>query len=311
MAVEMRAVLANKLQSLMESDRRIVVIDADLARANGTLGIRKQFPDRAFDVGVAEANMASIAAGMASYGFIPFIGSFATFASRRICDQLMISVAYAKQNVKIIGSDPGVSAELNGGTHMALEDVGVLRSIPTMVIFEPVDAVQLEQSVEQIIAHEGPVYIRLFRKPIADVFGPDYRFDLFTADTVRTGKDVTIFASGLMVHEALEAVSILSAEGIDAELINVHTIKPIDEEAVCRSVAKTGCAVTAENHNIIGGLFSAVSETLARRVPVPVVPVGAKDRFGEVGMMPYLKEALGMTAADIVKAAKEATASKA
>lgn len=307
---EMRAVLAEELERMMDQDGRIVVVDADLAKANGTWALRKKFPDRALDVGIAEQNMTSFAAGLASYGFIPFIGSFTAFATRRNCDQLAISVCYAKQNVKIIGSDPGISAELNGGTHMSFEDIAVLRSLPGMVIFEPVDEVQLRQSLPQIVAHDGPVYIRLFRKAIETVMPENYTFDLFRADQLREGSDVSIFASGIMVQESLKALELLAAENISAELINIHTIKPLDEEAVLRSVCKTGCVVTAENHNVIGGLGSAVAEVLGRACPAPMEMIGVQDHFGEVAKVPYLKQKYHMTAEDIAAAAKKAIARK-
>lgn len=307
---EMRAVLAEKLEELMLANDKIVVVDADLAKANGTWGLRKQFPERALDVGICEQNMTSFAAGLASYGFIPFIGSFTAFASRRNCDQLAISVCYAKQNVKIIGSDPGISAELNGGTHMSFEDIAVLRSLPGMVIFEPVDAVQLEQSLPQIVTHDGPVYIRLFRKPLERVMPQDYHFDLFKADLLKEGKEVSIFATGLMVQQAVEAVELLAAEGISAELINIHTIKPLDSETVLASVKKTGCAVTAENHSVVGGLKSAVAELLCEEYPVPIKAIGVKDHFGEVAKMDYLMQKYKMTAKDIADGAKAAIKSK-
>lgn len=310
MAKEMRAVLAEKLEELMSKDDRIMVIDADLAKANGTWGLRAKFPERALDVGIAEQNMTSFAAGLASYGFVPFIGSFTPFATRRNCDQLAISVCYAKQNVKIIGSDPGVSAELNGGTHMSFEDIAVLRSLPGMVIFEPADAVQLEQSLEQIVAYNGPVYIRLFRKVIDNVMPEGYKFDLFKADRLITGSDVSIFASGIMVHESLKAVELLAKEGIKAELINVHTIKPLDNDTVLESARKTGCVVTAENHSVVGGLKSAIAELLCETNPVPIRAIGVQDHFGEVSMMPYLLKKYKMTAEDIATAAKSAIAAK-
>ena len=309
--MEMRAAYARALEELMEKDERVLLVDADLARANGTLGLRDKFPDRAMDVGLAEANMISVAAGLSSYGFIPFAESFAVFASRRVCDMIAISVAYAKQNVKIVGSDPGLAAELNGGTHMAIEDIGVLRSIPDMVIFEPVDCVQIYQAIPQIAAHYGPVYTRLFRKkPPASIFGEDYVFDLFSADVLRTGTDVSIFASGIEVKEALDAAELLSGEGVSAEVINVHTIKPLDEEAIVRSAAKTGCAVTAENHNVVGGLGSAVAELLSKRQPVPIEFIGIQDQFALVGKLPFLMERFHMTAKDIRDAAMKAMARK-
>lgn len=310
MAKEMRAILAEKLEELMTKNENIVVVDADLAKANGTWALREKFPERALDVGIAEQNMTSFAAGLASYGFIPFIGSFTAFATRRNCDQLAISVCYAKQNVKIIGSDPGISAELNGGTHMSFEDIAVIRSLPGMVIFEPSDGVQLAQGLQQIAAYNGPVYIRLFRKAVEDIMPADYTFDLFKADLLREGDDVSVFASGLMLEEALKAAELLKAEGISAEVINIHTIKPLDNEAVLGSVQKTRCAVTAENHNIIGGLYSAVSELLSGSMPVPIKAVGVRDHFGEVAKMDYLKTKYHMTAADIAAAAKAAIAMK-
>lgn len=308
--MQMREAFANYIAEKMKTDERICIVDADLAKADGTWKLRQQFPDRAFDVGIAEQNMASVAAGLSSYGFIPFITTFTPFATRRICDQIAISIAYAKQNVKIVGTDPGIAAELNGGTHMSLEDIGVVRSIPTMVIFEPVDDVQLTKALPQIIEHEGPVYIRMFRKEYPRVFSEDCDFDLFKADKLREGKDVTIFASGIMLKKSLDAAEMLKEKGIDAEVINVHTIKPLDEETILASLKKTKCAVTAENHNIIGGLFSAISELAAQNNPVPIYPVGTKDVFGEVGKMPALAEKFGMTEKDIAEAAIKAVSAK-
>lgn len=304
--MEMRQVLCAELERLMAENEKIVVIDADLSKPNGTFPLRSKYPGRAFDVGIAEQNMASVAAGMSSYGFIPFISSFTPFSSRRICDQIAISIAYAKQNVKILGTDPGISAEFNGGTHMSVEDIGVLRSIPDLVLYEPVDAAQLKQALPQIVAHDGPVYIRMFRKKIGDVFTePDYRFDLFHADTLQTGTDVSIFCSGIMVQETCKANELLKKEGISADIVSIHTVKPIDRDAVVASVKKTGAVVTAENHNIIGGLRSAVAEVLAEECPTPLRAVGIRDVFGQVGKLPYLKEAYRMRAEDIVEAVRE------
>ncbi|MFZ5353301.1 MAG: transketolase family protein [Bacillota bacterium] len=304
--MEMRQILAATLDSLMEKNEKIVVIDADLAKANGTLALRKKYPERAFDVGIAEQNMASAAAGMAAYGYIPFIGSFTAFATRRICDQIAISIAYAKRNVKIIGSDPGITAELNGGTHMSMEDIGVLRSIPGMVIFEPTDGMQLAKALPKIVDYNGAVYIRLFRKPAPRVFNEDYEFDLFKAVTLKEGNDISLFASGIMVDECLKAGELLKAQGIKADIINIHTIKPIDKDTVIASAKKTGAVVTCENHNIIGGLKSAVAEVLAEEYPVPIKSIGVRDHFGEVAKVDYLKNKYGMTAEDIAAAATEA-----
>ena len=303
--MEMRAVYAECLAELMTKDRHTVVLDADLAKASGTRGLYEKFPEQMFDCGVAEQNMASIAAGLSSYGFKPWIESFTPFATRRIADQIAISILYAKQNVKIVGTDPGIAAELNGGTHMSVEDVGVIRSIPGIVIFEPVDAVQLKAAMPVLNEYPGTVYVRLFRKELPTVFGEGYKFDLFKADLLREGSDVTIFVTGFLTKDVLEAAETLALEGISAEVINVHTLKPVDREAVLSSARKTGTVVTVENHNVIGGLRSAVLETLAEE-KIPVTGVGIEDRFGEVGKLPYLKETLGLTKENILKATRHA-----
>ena len=307
--MEMRAMYAQCLGELMERDEKLILLDADLSKACGTFPLRKRFPDRIYDCGVAEQNMISIAAGLASYGYRPWAESFAPFATRRVCDQIAISVCYAKQNVKIVGTDPGIAAELNGGTHMSLEDVGVVRSIPGLVVFEPTDTVQLRAAMPVLHAYEGPVYMRMNRKEFPTVFSEGYAFDLFRADLLRTGTDVTVFAAGLMVSESLKAAEELAAEGISCEVVNVHTVKPIDKETVLASAHRTGAVVTAENHNVIGGLHSAVLEALAHD-PVPVWAVGAEDRFGEVGKLPYLKEALGLNAAHVAAAVRRAIRQK-
>lgn len=311
MSVEMRKIFGDTLGELMAKDERIVVLDADLSKANGTYPLREKFPDRLFNVGVAEANMAGVGAGLATYGFIPFITTFAPFATRRICDQVTISIAYAGQNVKIVGTDPGAAAELNGGTHMAIDDIGIMRGIPGMVIYEPVDNNQFKQALPQIVAYEGPVYIRMFRKVAPDVFtSPGYKFDLFKADKVRDGSDVSLFCSGIEVKAALDAAEILAGRGIEADVVNIHTIKPIDKEAVLASIGKTGCAVACENHGMYNGLGSAVMELACEHCPVPVTRVSFGDRFGEVGKLDYLIKTLKLTADDIVAKAESAIAAK-
>lgn len=300
----MREVLANTLQTLMENDERIIVMDADLATANGTFGLRNIFPERAIDVGISEANMASMAAGMSAYGMKPYIVTFTAFASRRICDQLAISCAYARQNVKIIATDAGVTAQTNGGTHMSLEDIGIVRSIPGIVVLEMVDGLQLKKALPVINEYEGVVYVRMVRKDTPDVFDENYEFDLFKGTIVKSGKDLTIIASGIMVNEALQAEKELQDAGIDAEIIAIHCIKPIDKEIIINSAKKTGKVVTLENHNVHGGLFSAVAEVLAENYPVPVKAIGIKDHFGEVGSTRFLMEKYGLTKDDILREAK-------
>ena len=307
--MEMRAVYAACLAEMMEKDRHVCVLDADLSKASGTRNLYERFPEQMFDCGVAEANMASIAAGLSSYGFKPWIESFTPFATRRICDQIAISISYAKQNVKVVGTDPGISAELNGGTHMSMEDIGVLRSVPGVVIFEPVDEVQLRAAMPVLNEYYGCVYVRLFRKQLPVVFGEDYKFDLFKADTLREGKDLSIFVSGFLTKDVLEAAEQLESEGISCDVINVHTIKPIDKETVLASARKTGAVLTVENHNVIGGLHSAVLEALAAE-KIPACAVGVPDRFGEVGKMPYLRGVMGLTVENIVATAKQAVSLK-
>ena len=307
--MEMRAAYAECLAKFMEEDRHVVVLDADLAKASGTRKLYERFPEQMFDCGVAEQDMASIAAGLSSYGFKPWIESFTPFATRRICDQIAISISYARQNVRIVGTDPGISAELNGATHMSMEDIGVVRSIPGVVIFEPVDETQLRAAMPVLNEYVGPLYMRLFRKETPDVFEEGYKFDLFKADMLREGKDLTVFVSGMFTRDVLDAANELAADGLDVEVVNVHTIKPIDRETVVASARKTGAVLTVENHNVIGGLHSAVCEALALE-RIPVSALGVNDRFGEVGKLPYLRQALGLTKEDIVEAIRKAAATK-
>lgn len=303
--MEFRQALAKELSRLMKQDESICILDADLAKPNGTYPLYKEFPDRTFNVGIAEANMVGVAAGLAASNLKPNVFSFAPFSTRRALDQIMISVCYAKQNVKIWGTDPGITAETNGGTHMSFEDIGVLRSIPTMTIFDVVDAKQLEQAVEQIESYNGPMYIRTPRKTRPDVYGDDYKFELFKADVIGEGKDITIIASGTMVYEAKEAVAELKKEGIKAELISANFIKPLDEQTLLKSINKTNVVLTCENHNVIGGLHSAVCELVCKNKPVKVYAIGVQDQFGQVGKYNELLEAYHMTKQDIIEKVKE------
>ncbi len=303
---EMREIYCDSLIEMAKTNKDIVVVEADLMNCIKTGPFKKAYPDRFFDVGVAEANMIGISAGLATCGKVPFCSSFATFATRRCFDQIFISVAYSKQNVKIVGTDPGICAELNGGTHMPFEDMGIMRGIPQMVCVEPTDGAMLKSLMPQIADYKGAVYIRLFRKKTEKIFEDGAQFDLFKAFTVRSGRDVTIIASGIMVDRAIKAAEILKDRGIDAEIVNVYTWKPIDEETIVRSVKKTGAVVVAENHNIFNGLTSAVSEVTSKLCPVPVESVSVKDQFGEVGKMAYLADRYGLNPSNIVDAAVKA-----
>ena len=307
---EMRKVYCDTMIALAKEDPRIVDVEADLTGAHGMKPFKAAYPDRSFNVGIAEANMVGVAAGLSACGKIPFVHSFATFASRRCFDQIAISVCYAGLNVKIVGSDPGVGAELNGGTHMALEDMGIMRTLPGMTVFEPTDSVQLRKALPAIVEHEGPVYIRLFRRQAENVFDDGYEFDLGKADLLRDGSDVTLIASGVCVANALQAAETLAQEGVSARVLNIHPVKPIDADAGIKAASETGALVTAENHSVIGGLGSAVAEVLAEQRPTPLERVGVKDHFGQVGKAPYLMGVFGITAADIAKAARKAVARK-
>lgn len=302
----LRETYVDLLLQYAAENKNIVILEADLMKAGGTGRFAEKYPDRTFDVGIQEANMIGTAAGMSAMGKIPFTHTFTAFATRRVCDQVTLSVAYAGLNVKMMGSDPGVTAEYNGGTHMSMEDVSIMRNIPGMIVYEPVDSAQLKEIFPQILEYYGPVYIRLLRRNAVKIFEEGENFALGKGKLMKEGTDVSVFATGIMVAEAVEAAKILEKEGIHAELINIHTVKPLDEEMVLESAAKTGCVVTAENHSVIGGLGSAVSELLVEKYPVPVKKIGVRDHFGEVGLTSFLKEKYGLTAKEIVAAAKVA-----
>ena len=307
---EMRQVYARELIRLIENGEPIMITDADLMRPIGILPYMEKYPENIFDCGIAESNMIGIACGLSAEGFIPFTHSFGTFASRRVMDQVFMSGAYAKRNVKMVGSDPGVCAALNGGTHMALEDVAMMRAVPEMTIIEPTDATMLENLIPKIAHTYGMMYIRLCRVKTENIYAPGSDFEIGKAAMLRDGRDVTIIAAGREVIEAVEAARLLRESGIEARVLDMFTIKPIDADAVVAAARETGAIVTAENHNIIGGLGSAVAETLAATLPVPMEFVGTQDIFGEVGETDYLKERFALTAKDIASAAKKVISRK-
>ncbi len=301
---EMRSVYINTLIKLAREDERVVSINCDLSSSMGTVPFAKEFPNRSFNVGLQEANGCGIAAGLSATGFIPFFHSFAVFSSRRICDQIFQSCAYAGLNVKIIGGDSGVSATYNGGTHMAFEDIGVLRSIPTITIIEPSDTVMMAQMVSQIKDMYGVVYLRYPRKNSPVIYEEGSEFTIGKAEVLREGDDLTLIGSGITVIESLMAADMLQEEGISARVVDMFTIKPVDAECVVSCARQTGAIVTAENHNIIGGLGSAVAEVLSAHAPVYLERVGVQDKFGEVGEKDYLMKYFGLTADHIYKKAK-------
>ncbi len=306
----MRDAYCEALMALAEENEDIVALDADLVSSSGMKPFFEKYPNRAINVGVAEANMIGIAAGLSLVGKIPFAHSFGTFATRKTCDQTMISAAYAKLNVKILGSDPGVTAAYNGGTHMPFEDIGVFRSIPEITIFDLGDPVMVADIVRQIAGIYGVHYIRMPRKNVTAVYVEGSSFEIGKGNLLREGKDLTIIASGIMVAEALKAAERLKDYRIYARVVDMFTIKPIDTELVDKCARETKALVTAENHNIYGGLGSAVAEAAAKTTPVPIEMVGVADRFGQVGTEDYLKKEYGLTADAIVEAAKRAVSRK-
>jgi transketolase len=300
--LEMRKVYTETLMELAEKDPDIVVLEADLMRASGTGAFKDKFPDRTFDVGVAEANMVGIAAGLSATGKIPFAATFGCFAARRTYDQFFISGCYAQNNVKLVGTDPGVTAAYNGGTHMPFEDMGIMRNIPKVVVFEPSDPVSLRSLVQKSARHKGCTYMRLHRKPAEVLYKENEVFELGKGKVLRDGRDVTIIAIGVvLVSEAVRAAAILAERGIKAAVIDMHTIKPIDKDLIVNYAEKTAAVVTCENHQIVNGLGSAVAEVLIENKPVPMKRIGVNEEFGEVGTLDYLKERFGFTAEKIAE----------
>ena len=300
---DMRDAYCDALIAAGEADDRVVAIDCDLSNSLGTGRFRARFPERSFNLGIMEANACSMAAGLSLTGFVPFVHSFAVFTSRRMTDQIFLSCAYAGLNVKLIGGDAGVSAAVNGGTHMAFEDFGVLRSIVGLRLFEPTDNTMVRALVPRIASEYGVDYIRMPRRSVVKIYEPNEVFVPGEAKRLREGEDVTLIASGVLVSEALLAADLLENEGIHASVLDCFTIQPLDVEQIVERAQQTGGVVTAENHNIIGGLGSAVAEVLSERAPVPLERVGIKNSFGEVGSQAYLMDRFGLRAKDICAAA--------
>ena len=302
----MRTFYTDTLIELAEKDPNIVVLEADLMKCHGTIEFKERFPERFFNIGVAEANMVGIAAGLSASGKIPFAATFACFASRRAFDQFFISGNYAKLNVKLIGSDAGITAVYNGGTHMTFEDLGLMRTIPDLIVFEPCDPVSLSKLMLQSAHHKGCTYMRLYRNPVENIYEEDEEFELGKGKVLKDGDDVTLIATGaVLVPEALVAAEQLEKKGISAAVIDMHTIKPIDEQLIIEYARKTGAIVTCENHQIINGLGSAVSEVLSEGYPVMMKRIGVDNLFGEVGDLDYLKKRFGLDSTSICDKAEK------
>jgi transketolase len=305
-----RDMVAAALDAQMAADPRVCYLDADLMNCIGTRKLMAKYPTRAINCGIAESNMIGVAAGMSAAGMIPYAHTFGIFASRRVFDQAFLSVAYAKLNVRILGSDPGVTAALNGGTHMPFEDMAPYLAVPNAVLIDVCDCAQAASVMEQVKDMYGLIYIRFMRKNPTAVYADGQDFTVGKGALLREGSDITLMGSGIMVAETLKAADMLAAEGISARVIDMFTWKPIDKDLILDSAKKTGCIVTAENHNYLTGLGSQVAEVVTSAYPVPVIRVGVEDIFGEVGPESYLQKRFELTAEKVYSKAKEALAIK-
>ena len=294
-------VLGEQIPTLCEADPDVVYLDADLMSCIGTLKWSHEHPTRGIECGIAEANMIGVASGLASAGFKPIVHSFGPFASRRCFDQIFLSAGYARNDITVIGTDPGVTATLNGGTHMPFEDVALYRVVPGSTVIDVTDPTMLISVLRQCVNRRGVKYIRVGRKQLARVYEDGSELPIGKGVVLRDGTDAVVFAAGIMVHEAMQAAQTLEAEDISTAVVDLFTIKPLDADCVEAYAKKTGAVVVAENHNRHGGLYSAVLEVLAERCPVPAACVAVEDSFGEVGTQGYLQERFGLTAAHIVE----------
>ncbi len=308
--VAIREAFGKSLVELGEKNGNVVVLDADLASSTRTSYFAERFPDRFFQCGIAEQNMVGVAAGLAASGKIPFVTSFAVFVTKRPADQIAISVAYPGLNVKIIGAYTGLFNGKTGATHMAVEDIAIMRSIPGIVVIDPADATETGKALQVIANYKGPVYMRETRDEWPDIFNPDYEFEVAKAVTVKDGDDATIISCGVMTSESLVAAEKLKEKGIDVRVVNMSTIKPIDRRAIIKSALETGAIVTCENHNIYGGLGSSVAEVLVEEMPVPMQRIGIKDIFGECGTNRELMEKYDMSSTHIMEAVKKVIGKK-
>jgi transketolase len=303
-ALSTREEYGRALVRLGERSRDIVVLDADLSGSTCTNAFARRFPDRFFNMGISEQDMISTAAGMSLAGKISFASSFAIFLTGRCWEQIRQSVALPGCNVKLVGTHGGITVGMDGASHQALEDIAIMRAIPSMAVIVPADAVETRKAVEAAAWYDGPVYIRLTREKLPVIYPDEKPFRIGTGIEVRSGTDVTLFAIGIMLHEALSAADLLATEGISARVVDLATVKPLDEDLVNRCARETGCAVTAEEHSIIGGLGDAVGEVLLRRCPIPLERIGVRDAFGRSGKPQELLTYFNLTAVDIVQAAK-------
>ena len=299
------------LVELGKENENIVVLDADLSKSTKTCNFKDAYPERFFNMGIAEQNLMGVAAGLAAAGKVPFASSFAVFATGRAYDQIRNSIAYPKLNVKIAATHAGVTVGEDGGSHQMLEDIALMRALPNMTVIVPADGVEARLAVLAAAEYKGPVYIRLGRSKVETIFDENYKFRIGKGVVVKDGTDVTLFACGIMVEAALKAAEILAEENISAAVVNLSTIKPLDTALIVKMAEQTKACVTCEEHNIIGGLGSAVAETLVENYPIPMERVGVEDKFGQSGLPDELLKAYGLTAEKIAEKAKAAIARKA
>jgi transketolase len=310
MGLATREAYGEILKELGEKHKNIVVLDADLSKSTKTAVFAKAFPQRFFNVGIAEQNLMGIGAGLAAGGKIPFVSTFAMFAAGRAFEQIRNSICYPKLNVKIAATHAGLTVGEDGASHQSIEDISLMRSVPNMTVIVPADAEETRKAVTFAAEYDGPVYIRLGRMAVPDLFTADYQFEHGKAVQIVNGSDVTIIATGIMVGSAKQAAEKLKEAGISTRVLNIHTIKPIDQDAIIKAAADTGAIVTCEEHSIIGGLGSAVAEVLVENAPVPMERVGVKDTFGESGTPSTLLVKYQLTADDIALAAKNVISRK-
>lgn len=306
-----REAYGKALAELAKLNENVVVLDADLSKSTKTADFKAVCPERFFNMGIAEGNMMGVAAGLSTCGKIPFVSTFAMFAAGRAFEQIRNSICYPKLNVKVCATHAGLTVGEDGASHQTVEDISLMRSIPNMVVISPADAVETEAAIKAIADYNGPCYVRLGRAAVNVINDANtYKFEIGKGVVLAEGSDVTIVATGIMVDAALEAKDILEKEGVAAKVINIHTIKPLDSELIIEAAKETGVIVTVEEHSIIGGLGSAVSEVISEKYPTPVLKVGVKDVFGESGKPDELLKGYGLTAEDVVKKVKEAIALK-
>ena len=306
-----REAYGKALVKLSNINKDVVVLDADLSKSTKTADFKAAAPERFINMGIAEANMMGVAAGLSTCGKVPFVSTFAMFAAGRAFEQIRNSICYPKLNVKVCATHAGLTVGEDGASHQSVEDISLMRSIPNMTVINPADAIETEAAILAVAEYKGPCYVRLGRLAVENVNdNANYKFEIGKGVTLANGNDVTIVATGIMVKLALEAKEELAKDGIDARVINIHTIKPIDSELLIKAAKETGAIVTAEEHSIIGGLGSAVSEVLGEEMPVPVLKVGIEDTFGESGKPDQLLKAYGLTTEKIVEKAKKAVSIK-